>query len=118
MSNASQRQTNRQVNRKSFALTPLSAAVVSALSTGGTAVAQEADSGSLAIEEIMVTATKRELSLQDIPHSIDVLSSVELQRMGARDLESTLRALPSIGLVALAARSKLADCARHHHRTV
>jgi len=97
MTNASQRQSNR----KSFALTPLSAAVVSALSTGGTAVAQEANSDSLAIEEIMVTATKRELSLQDIPHSIDVLSSIELQRMGARDLEATLRALPSIGLVAL-----------------
>lgn len=89
------------MTRKSFALTPLSAAVVSALSTGGTAVAQESDSKSLAIEEIMVTATKRELSLQDIPHSIDVLSSIELQRMGAKDLESTLRALPSIGLVAL-----------------
>ena len=95
MSNASQ----RQFNRKSFALTPLSAAVVTALSTGGTAVAQESDS--LAIEEIMVTATKREISLQDVAHSIDVLSSVELQRMGAKDLESTLRALPSIGLVSL-----------------
>ncbi len=97
MTNASQRQSNR----KSFALTPLSAAVVSALGTGGTAIAQESESGSLAIEEIMVTATKRELSLQDIPHSIDVLSSIELQRMGAKDLESTLRALPSISLVAL-----------------
>ena len=95
MSNASQRKTSR----KSFALTPISAAVVTALSTGGTAVAQESDS--LAIEEIMVTATKREMSLQDIAHSIDVLSSVELQRMGAKDLESTLRALPSIGLVSL-----------------
>ncbi len=89
------------MTRKSFSLTPLSAAVVSALSAGGTAVAQESESDSLAIEEIMVTATKRELSLQDIPHSIDVLSSVDLQRMGARNLEATLRALPSIGLVSL-----------------
>jgi iron complex outermembrane receptor protein len=97
MTNASKRQSSR----KSFSLTPLSAAIVSALSTGGTAVAQESDSGSLAIEEIMVTATKRELSLQDIPHSIDVLSAVDLQRMGAKDLEATLRALPSIGLVSL-----------------
>jgi len=89
------------MTRKSFALTPLSAAIVSALTTGGTAIAQESDSGSLAIEEIMVTATKRELSLQDIPHSIDVLSAVDLQHMGAKSLEATLRALPSIGLVAL-----------------
>ena len=87
--------------RNSFSLTPVSAAVVSALGVSGAAVAQEVETDDLAIEEILVTATKREMSLQDIPHSIDVLSSIELQRMGAKDLESTLRALPSIGLVAL-----------------
>jgi outer membrane receptor protein involved in Fe transport len=87
-------------NRKSFTLTPVSAAIVTALGTSG-AAAQDAGTDDLAIEEILVTATKREMTLQDIPHSIDVLSAVELQRMGAKDLESTLRALPSIGLVAL-----------------
>lgn len=86
-------------HRKNFALKPVSAAIVTALGTSGTAAAQE--NSDLAIEEIIVTATKREMTLQDIPHSIDVLSSIELQRMGAKNLESTLRALPSIGLVAL-----------------
>lgn len=93
--------TKRNASQNGFALTPLSAGVLVALGTSGSALAQEDDLDSLAIEEILVTATKREISLQDVPHSIDVLSSVELQRMGAKDLEATLRALPSIGLVAL-----------------
>ncbi len=80
-------------------MTPLAAAVISALSPTGYAVAQEEDA--VELEEIIVTATKRTMSLQDIPHSIDVLSAVQLQRMGAKDLEATLRALPSVTLTAL-----------------
>lgn len=82
-----------------FRLSPLAAAVAAALAPTQPAIAQEDES--FALDEIVVTATKREMSLQDIPHSIDVLSALDLQKMRARDLESTLRALPSVGLVAL-----------------
>ncbi|MDH3547572.1 MAG: TonB-dependent receptor plug domain-containing protein, partial [Gammaproteobacteria bacterium] len=81
-----------------FRMTPLAAAVIAALGPAGAAVAQD---DALSIDEILVTATKREISLQDVPHSIDVLSSVQLERMGAKDLEATLRALPSVHLTAL-----------------
>lgn len=79
-------------------LTPLAAAVVAALNPAGPAIAQEETE---TIEVILVTATKRELNLQDVPHSIDVVSAAELTRMGAKDLEATLRALPSINITAL-----------------
>jgi len=85
--------------RKSFALTPLSAAIVSALGTSGSAVAQEEESSM--IDEITVTGTKREMNMQDIAQSIDVLTGVDLNRMGAKDIQSTLRALPSVNLTAL-----------------
>ncbi|MEM7282305.1 MAG: TonB-dependent receptor [Pseudomonadota bacterium] len=80
-----------------FTLTPIAAAIITTLAPCHTALAQSGE----ALEEIIVTATKRAVVLQEIPHSIDVLSNVDLQRMRARDLESTLRALPSVGIVAL-----------------
>ena len=85
---------------KLFKLTPLSMGVISALGTSGAAVAQDGDSA-LTVDEIIVTATKRELGLQDVPQSIDVLSAVQLEKMGAMDLEATMRALPSVHLTAL-----------------
>ncbi len=79
-------------------LTPLAAAIITALSPAGPALAQEIDE---TIDMIIVTATRRELNLQDVPQSIDVLSADEIAKMGARDLQSTLRALPSVTLTAL-----------------
>lgn len=87
-------------SRKSFNLTPVSAAIVTALGTSGAAVAQEDESNEV-LDEITVTGTKREMNMQDIPQSIDVLSGVDLNRMGAKDIQSTLRALPSVNLTAL-----------------
>ena len=85
--------------KRKAVLTPLAAAVIAALCPAGPALAQE--DGAARLDEIIVTATKRELNLQDVPHSIDVLSAAELKRMGAKDLEATLRALPSVHLTAL-----------------
>ncbi|NQV87223.1 MAG: TonB-dependent receptor [Woeseiaceae bacterium] len=84
--------------RKGFVLTPLSAAVIAALGPTLPALAQD---DVARLEEIIVTATKRELNLQDVPHSIDVISEIQLERMGAMDLEATMRAIPSVHLTAL-----------------
>jgi len=87
-----------QSQKKIHVMTPLAAAVIAALSPTIPVIAQEEVAR---LEEIIVTATKRELNLQDVPHSIDVLSSIELERMGAMDLQATIRALPSVHLAAL-----------------
>lgn len=47
--------------------------------------------GQAIIEEIKVTATKREASIQDIPFSINAQTSVDIARTGATDLESLSR---------------------------
>ena len=83
---------------KKFVLTPLAAAIVVALSPAGPALAQDVDAAR--IDEIIVTATKRELSLQDVPHSIDVLSTAEIDRMSAKGLADVIKALPSVSLTA------------------
>jgi outer membrane receptor protein involved in Fe transport len=83
-----------------FLLTPLAAGVITAIGTSGTAIAQETEGGTV-LDEITVTGTKREMNMQDVPQSIDVLSGIELERMGAKDIQDTLRAIPSVNLTAL-----------------
>ena len=81
------------IRTRTFQLTPLAAAVVAALCPSGPVIAQES---AAEIDEIIVTATKRELNLQDVAQSINVLTAENLARLGARDLEATLRAAPSV----------------------
>jgi iron complex outermembrane receptor protein len=100
MTNVRQRKSksgksHAQSPNKIYVMTPLAAAIVAALSPTIPAFAQE---DAARIDEIIVTATKREISLQDVPHSIDVLSSVELERIGAKSLDDVIKALPSISL--------------------
>lgn len=60
-------------------------ATLAALSIAGTAFAQGD------IEEITVTATKRESSIQDVPFSINAQTAQDIQRSGATDLEELAR---------------------------
>ena len=55
----------------------------------------------LAIEEVIVTAQKRDESVQDVPISIDVLGAGELEDLGVTDLEDFAQLLPSVSYVAL-----------------
>ena len=85
----------------SFRLTSIAAAVVAAVGSTGTAMAQQQVESSGVLDEITVIGTKREMNVQDIAQSIDVLTSADLAKMGAKDIQDTLRALPSINLTAL-----------------
>lgn len=50
------------------------------------------------LEEIVVTATKREVSVRDIPVTINVLSGEQLEKMGAHDVHDYLALTPGITL--------------------
>ena len=62
----------------------------SMLVTGAT-LAQDADTDDFALEEIVVTATKRSSSIQDVPFSINAQSQLDIQRSGATNLEDVAR---------------------------
>ena len=76
-------------------MTPLAAAVVAALTPAGAALAQQ----SQGLEEIVVTATRRETSLQDVPQSITAFSTADIQRQAFQNMHDYIQALPSMNLV-------------------
>src|SRR5690606_26627686 len=63
----------------------------------GPAPADESSQSIVALEEIIVTATKREASMRDIPISISALNGGTLKEMGATDLDDYAVKVPSLG---------------------
>ena len=56
------------------------------------------ESNNAALEEIIVTATKRELNLQDVGQSIMALSNQDIEKMGIKSMSDYVKALPSVVL--------------------
>lgn len=84
-------------SQQSIALTPLAAAVSAALAPAAAAQAQ--DTGGPTLEEIVVTATKREENLQEIPASIQAIPQVVLEKMGATGIADYSRFIPAVNVV-------------------
>ena len=64
---------------------------LAALATTSPAAAQEASSGSYDGNEIIVTATKRDASLQDVPFSINAQTEAAIERANASTIEDLSR---------------------------
>jgi len=79
-----------------YTVSPVAAAVAAALSPG-ISVAQDSDN--VGLDEIIVTATKRSVSIQDIPASIQAITQESLTAMGARNMEDFTRFVPSVNVV-------------------
>ena len=85
----------------SFQLKPLAVAIMAVhtpLAVVAQEQAEEEDSGRT-IEEVIVTATKREANLQDVAQSITAFTTEDLERLRARDMKEYIDALPSVALV-------------------
>ena len=85
-----------------YTVSPVAAAVAAALSPG-ISVAQDSDDH--ALDEIIVTATKRSVSVQDIPASVQAITQESLAAMGARTMEDYARFIPSVNVVTYGAGS-------------
>ena len=48
------------------------------------------------LEEVVVTATRRESSILDVPYAISAISGTELTHQGVRDLSDLVRVVPGI----------------------
>lgn len=71
--------------------TPIAAAVIAAVA-GQAAMAQD-NSG---LEEVVVTAQKRSENMQDVPISIDAISTEKLEQLNINNFTDYVRMLPSV----------------------
>ncbi len=71
------------------------------------ALAPAAHSQELAIEEIIVTATKREESLQDVPVAVSVMTGDKVNEQGAFSLEDIVQFLPNVDITETSGSEKL-----------
>ena len=83
-------------------LRPLLGAVVlvSTLTATSLSYAQKADG--LRLEEIVVTATRRSVSLQDVPLAVTALSAEDIESRGLNEFSDYLNSMPSVQLIDLA----------------
>jgi len=89
-------------HKKRYLLTPVAGAIAAALYPGSSAVAQDEqaqEADNYALEEVIVTATKREVSIQDIPASVQALTQETLEALGAKTMEDYARFVPSLNVV-------------------
>ena len=84
-----------------FRLKPLAIAVIAAHSPLAAFAQEQTDEEETGrtIEEVIVTATKREANMQDVAQSITAFTTDDLERLRARDMKEYIDALPSVALV-------------------
>jgi outer membrane receptor for ferrienterochelin and colicin len=87
---------NRDNNTQDFNRGKLSLAVSAACAgIAPNAMAQDADD-ELRIEEIIVTATKREVSLQDVPMSVTAFTDADIVKAGFKQLDDYIGQIPAL----------------------
>jgi len=69
--------------------------VACSVAVHGVAAAQEAKRPA-ALEDVIVTATKRDVSLQDVAGSVSAMTGDQLQQMGAQSLSDYVNKMPGV----------------------
>ena len=86
-----------------FTLHPLARAIALATATTpALAVAQtaeETEQAAGALEEVIVTATKRAVNMQDLPMSIEAFNTEQIEKMGLFNMSDYLKVIPSMSTV-------------------
>ena len=88
------------MSKSRYPISAVTAAISAALNPGLAAAQQEDDDDEqYALEEIIVTATKRSESVQDIPATVQAITQESLAAMGAKTMEDYARFVPSVNVV-------------------
>lgn len=69
---------------------------IAAIAVSAPAFAQDAESDDIAGNEIVVTATKRSETIQDVPFSINAMTAAQMQKSGASTLEDISRSVAGL----------------------
>ena len=79
----------------------ISAAIAMTTPVATPALAQQEQTESVQIEEILVTAQRREDRLQDVPQALSAFSQSAMERLSIRDSESLVRQTPGLSFTSL-----------------
>ena len=80
-----------------FKKSVLTSAIVLAGTAGSQLAVAQSGTTSLMLEEVVVTAQKREETVQDVPISITALSETDLERRGVQNVGDLINAVPNMG---------------------
>ena len=80
-----------------FKKSVLTSAIFLAGTAGSHLTLAQSSTTSLMLEEVLVTAQKREESLQEVPISITALSESDLERRGVQNVGDLINAIPNMG---------------------
>ncbi|MBV8341171.1 MAG: TonB-dependent receptor [Gammaproteobacteria bacterium] len=87
------------------ATTSIAAAVATALYGGPQpALAQQAEAGAGPLQEVVVTANRRQQSLESVPYSMSVVSPEQIAASGATDIASLAPQVPGLSMYDYGAR--------------
>jgi outer membrane receptor protein involved in Fe transport len=98
--------------------TLISAGIIFALYGGATAANadqpttssdQELHGGPGMLQEVVVTAQRREQSLEDVPYSVSVVNAAQLANTGTEDIASLTNQVPGLSMYNLGARRSSAE---------
>ena len=87
------------VRRKTLISQAIAGLMVVGAGTSGDALAQAGASGDGGLEEIVVTATRREVNLQEVPISIMALNTEDLEMQGIETVERLQGAIPNLSVI-------------------
>jgi iron complex outermembrane recepter protein len=77
---------------------PLTAAIFAVLNPAYAALAQDAPAASR-LEPVIVTATRREVNLQNVAQSVTAISTEDIEKQAFQTLDDVVTALPSVNLI-------------------
>jgi len=80
-------------------MSPLTAAILAVLYPGALTLAQGASPAAGQLEEIVVTATRREVNLQNVAQSVTAFSTADIEQQAFRGTPDLIAALPSVNLI-------------------
>jgi len=92
---------NDSSQQSSFFKKPLALAVSTACGLAATTAIVVPMEAQAQVEEVLVTATRRAESVQDIPMSVSVLGETQLEDLNITDMEDYIMMLPNVSYVTL-----------------
>ena len=98
MTNAVRNRSKNADQHRGLIQSSLAAATLAIIAAPGSVLAQSASEAS-PIEEIVVTAQRREQALQEVPMAISAFTGADLQELQADNLDSLQGAVPNLNLV-------------------